>query len=81
MILIRLMLMPTITILVDPLPVMVDAHVVSKFVSHDQSATAQASSLGYCARCLSFRLIEGASIEGSVGILYLYWYFMYICVW
>ena len=35
MILIMLILVPTITVLVDPLPIMVDAHVVSEFVRHD----------------------------------------------
>ena len=54
-----ILVMPTITIRIDPLPVVVDAHVVSEFVRHDQSPAAQASSLGYCAGCLSYRLDEG----------------------
>ena len=60
-ILVMLMLMPTITIFIDPLSVMVGAHVVTEFVRHDQSPAAQASSLGYCAGCLSFRLDEEVS--------------------
>ena len=44
----------TITVLVHPLPIMVDAHVVSELVRHDQSTATQASRLGYCAGCLSF---------------------------
>ena len=44
----------TITVLVHPLPIMVDAHVVSELVRHDQSTATHASRLGYCAGCLSF---------------------------
>ena len=50
-----LILIPTIAILIDALPIMVDTHVVSEFVRHDQSTAAQASGLRYCARRLIFR--------------------------
>ena len=52
------MLKPTIAILIDTLPIVVNAHVVSELVRHDQSSAAQALSLRYCARCLDISYIE-----------------------